>query len=216
MPRGRFITLEGGEGAGKSTQTALLARALECAGVAVLATREPGGSEGAEAIRQLLLEGEPARWDARQEALLFAAARRDHVMRRIEPTLAQGRWVVCDRFADSTVAYQGYGRGLALADIALLHRLAVDDFAPDLTFVLDVPVEIGRARIAARNRVADRFERLDAEFHERLRLGFRDIAAAAPHRCVLIDASAAPARVHRAVLDAVVQRLGVAVAPAES
>ena len=215
MPRGRFITFEGGEGAGKSTQTALLVRALGRAGIAALATREPGGSDGAEAIRRLLLEGNPARWDAEQEALLFAAARRDHVRRRIEPALAGGTWVVCDRFADSTIAYQGYGRGLALADIATLHRLAVGDFAADLTLVLDVPVEMGRTRIAARNLPTDRFERLDAAFHERLRQGFRDIAAAAPQRCALIDASAGPARVHRAVLDVVMQRLGVAVAAAE-
>ena len=210
MPRGRFITLEGGEGAGKSTQAPLLVGALEGAGIAALGTREPGGSQGAEAIRRLLLEGESARWDAQQEVLLLVAARRDHVARLIEPALARGLWVVCDRFADSTLAYQGYGRNLPLADIDMLHRFALGGFAPDLTLILDLPVAIGHARAAARPAVADRFERLDPAFHDRLRQGFREIAAGDPDRCVLIDAAAEPAEVHRAVLDAVAQRLGVA------
>src|SRR5215472_1395036 len=123
MARGRFISVEGGEGAGKSTQVRLLTAALAAAGVVAFATREPGGSPGAEAIRRLLLDGESGRWDALGEALLLYAARRDHVSRLIEPALARGNWVVCDRFADSTVAYQGYGRGLPLADIMALHRL---------------------------------------------------------------------------------------------
>ncbi len=209
MPRGRFITLEGGEGAGKSTQVRLLVAALEGAGIAALATREPGGSEGAEAIRRLLLEGENARWDAQQEALLLVAARRDHVVRCIEPALAGGVWVVCDRFADSTLAYQGYGRGLSPADIAMLHRFALGDFAPDLTLILDVPVSVGHARVAARSAFADRFERLDPAFHDRLRQGFRDIAATDPGRCVLINAAGEPQAVYRAVCEAVTQRLGV-------
>jgi len=185
-PRGRFVSIEGGEGAGKSTQTALLVAALDRAGIAARATREPGGSPGAEAIRRLLLEGEGERWDAVGEALLLVAARCDHVARLIAPALAQGEWVVSDRFADSTTAYQGYGRGLALADLAALHRFALGDFAPDLTLILDLPVEIGLARAAARS-AADRFERLDREFHERLRRGFHTIAAAEPERCAIID-----------------------------
>jgi dTMP kinase len=213
MARGRFITIEGGEGAGKSTQVALLAAALERAGIAALATREPGGSAGAEAIRRLLLEGEGARWDAREEALLLVAARRDHVNRLIMPALARGVWVVSDRFADSTIAYQGYGRGLATADIAALHRFALGDFAPDLTLILDLPAAAGFARAAARSVAADRFERLDPSFHDRLREGFREIAAAEPGRCVLIDASGAPDAVHRAVTGAVAQRLRVALGP---
>ncbi len=152
MARGRFITIEGGEGAGKSTQAPLLVAALERAGIAALATREPGGSPGAEAIRRLLLEGDGERWDAAGEALLLVAARRDHVARLIEPALARGVWVVCDRFADSTLAYQGYGRGLTPADMAALHRFALGDFAPDLTLILDLPVEIGLARAALRRR----------------------------------------------------------------
>ena len=208
MPRGRFITVEGGEGAGKSTQVALLVAALERAGISALATREPGGSAGAEAIRRLLLEGEGARWDAHSETLLLTAARRDHVTRVIEPALIRGMWVVSDRFANSTLAYQGYGRGLAAADITTLQRFALGDFAPDLTLILDLPVETGLARAAARSPSADRFERLDPSFHDRLRQGFREIAAAEPGRCVLIDASGEPEAVHRGVFAAVAQRLG--------
>jgi dTMP kinase len=213
MARGRFITIEGGEGTGKSTQVALLATALERAGIAALATREPGGSPGAEAIRRLLLEGEGTRWDAEQEALLLVAARRDHVNRLIMPALARGVWVVSDRFADSTIAYQGYGRGLAAADIAALHRFALGDFAPDLTLILDLPATAGLARAAARSAEADRFERLDSSFHDRLREGFRQIAADDPGRCMLIDASGEPDAVHGAVLGAVARRLRVVLGP---
>lgn len=208
--RGRFITIEGGEGAGKSTQVDLLVAALDRAGIAAQCTREPGGSEGAEAIRRLLLEGADERWDAIAETLLFYAARREHVTRLITPALDQGIWVVCDRFADSTIAYQGYGRGLPLAELQALHRFALGDFAPDLTLILDLPVAEGLARAARRSGNADRFERLDQAFHERLRQGFHQIAAADPQRCIVIDASADAESVHRAVLGAVVERLGVA------
>ncbi|HEV2335175.1 MAG TPA: dTMP kinase, partial [Stellaceae bacterium] len=204
-----MITVEGGEGAGKSTQADLLAAALGKAGMAVLRTREPGGSEGAEAIRRLLLDGPNERWDAIGEALLFSAARRDHLVKLIRPAIERGRWVVCDRFADSTLAYQGYGRGLPLADLLALHRFALGDFAPDLTLILDLPVADGLARAARRSADADRFERLDAAFHERLRQGFRRIAADHPERCVLIDASGDPDRVHRAIIATVAARLGV-------
>jgi dTMP kinase len=207
-PRGRFISIEGGEGAGKSTQVGLLVAALDSAGIPVRATREPGGSPGGEAIRRLVLEGEGKRWDAIGEALLLVAARRDHVTRVVAPALAQGVWVVSDRFADSTIAYQGYGRGVALEDLASLHRFALGDFAPDLTVILDLPVEIGLARAAARSP-ADRFERLDRGFHEKLRQGFRQIAAENPIRCVMVDASGDPQTVHRAVAGAAEQRLGV-------
>ena len=206
--RGRFITVEGGEGAGKSTQVGLLVAALARAGIPARATREPGGSPGGEAIRRLLLEGEGERWDAISEALLLVAARRDHVTRVIRPTLEHGVWIVSDRFADSTLAYQGYGRGIGPAHLTELHRFALGSFAPDLTLVLDLPIEIGLARAAARS-AADRFERLDRVFHERLRQGFRQIAADSPSRCVLIDASGDPEAVHRAIGAAVAQRLGV-------
>lgn len=209
MARGRFITIEGGEGAGKSTQVRLLVAALGRAGIAALATREPGGSPGAEAIRRLLLEGDGARWDAVSEALLFAAARRDHLTKLIEPALDRGVWVVSDRFADSTLAYQGYGRGLAPADLATLQRFALGGFGPDLTLVLDVPAITGLARAAGRPAAADRFERLGEAFHERLRQAFLAIAAAEPARCARIDATADPDTVHRAILDALAQRLGI-------
>ena len=210
--RGRFITIEGGEGAGKSTQVALLVAALGQAGIPVRATREPGGSPGGEAIRRLLLAGEGERWEAIGEALLLVAARHDHVTRIIAPALSQGVWVVSDRFADSTVTYQGYGKGLALSDLAALHHFALGDFAPDLTLILDLPVEIGLARAAARS-AADRFERLDGDFHNRLRLGYRNIATENSIRCVLVDASGDPQSVHRAVLDAITHRLGTVVPP---
>jgi dTMP kinase len=208
--RGRFITIEGGEGAGKSTQVDLLVAALDRAGIAAQCTREPGGSEGAEAIRRLLLEGADERWDAIAETLLFYAARREHVTRLITPALDQGIWVVCDRFADSTIAYQGYGRGLPLAELQALHRFALGDFAPDLTLILDLSVAEGLTRAARRSGNTDRFERLDQAFHERLRQGFHQIAAADPQRCVVIDASGDVEAVHRAVLGAVTARLGVA------
>jgi dTMP kinase len=157
----------------------------------------------------LLLEGDGERWDAAGEALLLTAARRDHVIRVIEPCLAQGIWVVSDRFADSTLAYQGYGKGLAPADLEALHRFALGGLAPDLTLILDQPPEIGLARVAARGSAADRFERLDPGFHERLREGFRRIAADNAARCVLIDASGDVQAIHRAGLDAVERRLRV-------
>jgi dTMP kinase len=209
---GKFLTIEGGEGAGKSTQLGLLAAALERAGIVARTTREPGGSPGAEAIRRLLLEGEGERWDAVSEALLLVAARRDHVARVISPSLRQGIWVLSDRFADSTIAYQGYGKGVPLDQLRALHQIALGDFAPDLTLILDVSVDIGLARAAARSP-ADRFEGLDRAFHERLRQGFREIAAANPARCALIDASGDPQAVHQALLAEIEHSLGVQFAP---
>jgi dTMP kinase len=205
--------VEGGEGAGKSTQTGLLVNALNRAGIAAERTREPGGSPGAEAIRDLLLRGSERRWDAVGETLLFTAARRDHVERLIRPALTRGVWLVCDRFADSTLAYQGYGRGLNLADLAALHRFALGGFKPDLTLLLDLPVEQGFARAAQRPAAADRFERLDRAFHERVRAGFLEIAAADPGRCIVIDATPETHSVHRAVIAAVSARLPVRFAP---
>jgi dTMP kinase len=207
--RGRFITVEGGEGAGKSTQVEALVATLERSGIRALRTREPGGSAGAEAIRELLLNGADERWDAMTEVLLLNAARRDHVMRLIRPALEDGLWVVCDRFLDSTIAYQGHGRGIAVVDLMTLHRLAVGDFLPDLTVVLDLSVAEGLARAARRSVGGDRFERLDRAFHERLRAGFREIAAEHPWRCVLIDATGDIESVGRTAAATVCQRLGV-------
>ena len=212
MPRGRFITIEGGEGAGKSTQVRLLAEALERAGKTVCATREPGGSPGAEEIRRLLVAGAVERWDPLTEALLHFAARREHLNKVIWPKLAAGTWIVSDRFADSTMAYQGYGMGLGRDVIEQLYALVVGDFAPDLTVILDLPVELGLERAAARRDGEDRYERLGQEFHTRLREAFRDIARREPGRCVLIDAGGDPAAVHAALRARVAERLGVTVA----
>ena len=208
--RGQFITFEGGEGAGKSTQIKRLAETLQKRGHDVVLTREPGGSPGAEAIRKLLVEGEPGRWDGITETLLFAAARRDHVERTIRPALAQGSWVLCDRFMDSTIAYQGCGAGV---DLALVRRISTDaagDIIPDLTLILDLPVAVGLARAAGREGGEDRFERKGAEFHTRLRDGFLAIAKAEPHRCVVVNASGTPDAVAEAISKIVSERLNSA------
>lgn len=207
MTEGRFITFEGGEGAGKSTQVRRLAEALTQAGMAVVTTREPGGSKGAEAIRALLVTGEVDRWDAETEALLHTAARRDHLTKTVWPALKRGAWVICDRFADSTLAYQGYGHGLSPKFIEDLTRLAIGGFAADLTVVLDLPVEVGLGRALGRGGAEDRYERMDTEFHERLRQGFLTIATRDPDRCAIIDATADADTVHQAVLRAVRARL---------
>ncbi len=155
-----------------------------------------------------MIEGETERWDAVGEALLLYAARREHVAKLIQPALDAGKWVICDRFNDSTIAYQGYGRGVPLDELGRLQRLAIGDFAPDLTLILDLPVEDGFARAALRPRRADRFERLDRDFHERLRAGFLAIAAAEPERCSLIDASGTVEDVQRAILSRIALRFG--------
>ncbi|MGH6984628.1 MAG: dTMP kinase [Stellaceae bacterium] len=201
------MTLEGGEGAGKSTQVRLLVEALKRVGIDALETREPGGSPGAEAIRKLLLAGGPDAWDAPTEALLMVAARRDHLARTIQPALAAGRWVVCDRYADSTLTYQGYGRGLALDALRELHRfISESSRQPDLTLILDLPVEIGLKRARDRNR----FEQMGPDFHRRLRDGFLAIAHEAPDRCVVVDASGDVESVRRTLAASVRARLGVA------
>lgn len=204
--RGRFITLEGGEGAGKSTQIARLAEALRKTGLEVRTTREPGGSPAAEDIRKLLVEGEPGRWQPMTEALLHFAARVEHLHSVVRPALAAGNWVVCDRFADSTMAYQGYGHGLGRKTVTSLYRNVVGDFAPDLTLILDVPVETGLARAASRRGGEDRYERMDRSFHERLRRGFRDIAKREPKRCKLIDAAGDVESVWTQIRDCVSRR----------
>jgi dTMP kinase len=210
LKRGRFITIEGGEGAGKSTQAGLLVAALAKAGIAALRTREPGGAPGAEEIRRLLVEGEPGRWDAVTEALLMVAARRSHLTHTIRPALERGEWVVCDRFVDSTTAYQGYGGGVPLAALAELHRLIAGDLMPDLTLILDVPVAKGLARAAHRSGSETRFERMDQAFHERLRQGFLEIARTAPERCIVIDGQGPAEEVHRAMLAALGERFSIA------
>ena len=189
--RGRFITFEGGEGAGKSNHAKLLAGRLEPLGIPVVLTREPGGSPGAEVIRHVLLSGVAKPLGARTEALLFAAARDDHVRNTIAPALAAGKWVICDRFIDSTRVYQGSLGQLDPKFIRALERVTVGSLRLDLTFILDVPAEVGLARAGKRRgaTVADRFEAESRPFHEELRQAYRLLAAAEPDRCVLIDAT---------------------------
>ncbi|WP_260484437.1 dTMP kinase [Sphingomicrobium flavum] len=190
MMTGRFISLEGGEGVGKSTQLAALAEALEGRGVEVLVTREPGGSKGAEAIRSLLLEGEEGRWNPRAEALLFAAARSDHVEKTIKPALRAGKWVLSDRFLDSSLAYQGEAGGLGIDRVRDLHRFGSEDFLPDRTLVLRLEGGEGAAR--ARHRDGEEGDRIGSRppsYHAAVDKGFKAMAEAEPGRVRLIDAS---------------------------
>ena len=205
--RGRFITFEGGEGSGKSTQIQKLARSLNVAKLRAIVTREPGGSPGAEIIRHLVLSGMGKLLGPEAETLLFAAARDDHVRTVIQPALAQGIWVLCDRFFDSTRAYQGRLGQVSPGVLNAMQRVTIGDLKPDLTFILDVPVEIGLQRAAVRrgNGAPDRFEAEDVKFHQDLREAYKQIAAEDPERCVLIDATATPdavsARIWRALRD---------------
>lgn len=204
---GRFITLEGGEGAGKSTQVVRLKEWLERQGHEVVATREPGGAPGAEMVRKLLVEGPVERWDGVTEALLHFAARRDHLRSTVWPALKRGAWVISDRFADSTMAYQGYGHGADRTMLGGLYDMAVGEFCPDLTLILDLPVEIGLARAASRRGTETRYESLPVAFHERVRAGFLDIAAVDPERCVVIDANRDIDTIAVAIAEAVTSRL---------
>jgi len=204
---GRFITLEGGEGAGKSTQARRLGEGLTARGLKAVVTREPGGSPGAEAIRALLVTGEADRWSAVTETLLAYAARRDHIERTIAPALADGAWVVSDRFADSTRAYQGAGGGAPGSLIQSLERYVLGETRPDLTLILDLPVEAGHARIASRDHAETRFEGKGEDFHQRLRDCFLAIARVERDRCVVIDATQPADAVEAAIWAAVESRL---------
>ena len=206
--RGKFITFEGGEGAGKSTQARKLKAVLEARGRDVVLTREPGGSPGAEEIRKLLVEGARERWTPLAETLLFIAARADHVARLIEPALRSGQWVISDRFADSTYVYQGVARGLGVDAVRRLHDAAMPALAPDLTLILDLDPAEGLKRASARAAGAEnRFEKFDADFHQALRAAFRDIAAQEPKRCVVIDGARGADAVADDVLRSVLERL---------
>jgi len=198
---GRFITLEGGEGVGKSTQLRALAAALAARGVEVVATREPGGSAGAEAIRALLMEGADDRWDARCEALLFAAARADHVARTIRPALARGAWVLCDRFVDSSRAYQGGGGGITDADIMALHAFGSEGLLPDRSFLLTLSAEAAAQRLVRRDAAGtDRMGSKPGDYQARLAARFAELAAAEPARWRVIDADAPAEAVTAAIL----------------
>jgi len=204
---GRFVTLEGGEGSGKTTLSRALAAALAAGGLPVLRTREPGGAPGAEAVRRLILGEGP--WDPTAEAMLHFAARREHVVRTVAPALAAGIWVVCDRFADSTLAYQGAGQGLSHDVWERLCDLALGALRPDLTLVLDLPPERGMGRALLRGDV-NRYEMQGPDFHARVRAAFLDIAGREPGRCAVIDAARPAEAVLLAALAATRDRLGLA------
>lgn len=208
-PRGRFITFEGGEGVGKSTQVYYALDRLRALQIEAVATREPGGSDGADQIRELIVTGPEDRWDALTETLLLFSARRDHVVRTIIPALESGIWVICDRFYDSTVAYQGYGHGVDRCLLRDLNARVCDALEPDLTFILDAPSELGISRAVARGSTEMRFERLRQSFHERARSGFLEIAKSNEHRCIVLDATASLEDVGSQVIEHIRNRLEV-------
>lgn len=201
MPRGRFISLEGGEGAGKSTQVKALAEALRGHGLEVITTREPGGSEGAEKIRELLLTGSDDRWSAEAEALLFAAARTDHVDKLIRPAIEAGKWVVSDRFVDSSLAYQGGAGELGIEAVRAINAFGIAEWFPDRTLVLALAQGCARAR-ARDNEVSDRIGGRPENYHQKVDLAFRQIAAEEPERVRIIDASGSPEEVTGRLIDA--------------
>jgi dTMP kinase len=207
VSRGKFITFEGGEGGGKSTQLKALAARLDGLGVPVRATREPGGSPGAESIRNLILQGDAERWSPVSETLLMYAARRDHIERTIRPGLDAGDWVICDRFADSTRAYQGAAGGTDPALIKALEFHVLSDVKPDLTLIIDLPVSVGLARAFGRGGAETRFESKGEAFHERLRQAFLEIAFAEPERCAVIDGTGTLEEVEAAIWETVQARL---------
>jgi dTMP kinase len=208
MTQGKFIAFEGGEGAGKSTQARMLAAALEARGIACVVTREPGGTPGAEAVRALLLGTEGEGWHPRAEALLFAAARSDHVERLIRPAVAAGKWVICDRFVDSSRAYQGGGGGLSDADLCELHRIGSQGLLPDLTLLVEVSPEVARERAALRDvDGADRIGGRDESYHAKVAAAFARIAEAEPARFARIDGNGSAETVHQAVMAALTPML---------
>lgn len=217
--KGAFITLEGGEGAGKTTQARHIAERLRARGIEAITTREPGGSPGAEILRDVLLSGKIKDLGAKAEAIIFSAARIDHIDHTIAPALAAGTWVVCDRFADSTRVYQGTFGGIEAEFLTLLERVTLNDLRPDLTLILDLPPEVGLARAAARRRpdvASDRFESEGILFHEALRQAYLDIAAAEPQRCVVVDAAQEEDEVAQAIWDVIASRLPAAAGPASA
>lgn len=207
---GQFISFEGGEGSGKSTQLRLLTEVFEKANLPFRATREPGGSSGAEKIRSLLVSGEVDSWEPLTETILFNAARADHINKLIKPALAQGKTVICDRFLDSTVVYQGIGKELGTAYIKSLHHMLFGNFMPNLTIVLDIKPEDGLARASKRAGDENRFEKLNIEFHQRIRTGFLKIAEMEQGRCVVLNANQDVEKLHKQIIETISRRLGIA------
>ncbi len=217
MVKGVFITLEGGEGTGKSTQVKMLGTALSAAGVDAVLTREPGGTDQAERIRNLMIQRDAGNFDPLTEAMLMMSARREHLVNKIWPSMEQGKWVVSDRFVDSTRAFQGYGMGLDQGLIDRIYEMIAGEFQPDLTFVFDIDAEKGLSRSLKQLAVTadknesteDRYERMGVPFHNRLRQGFLEIAKRFPGRCVIIDASQDIATIHRQILKTIEARFGI-------
>ncbi len=217
MTKGVFITLEGGEGTGKSTQVKMLGAALSAAGVDAVLTREPGGTDQAERIRNLMIQRDAGNFDPLTEAMLMMSARREHLVNKIWPSMEQGKWVVSDRFVDSTRAFQGYGMGLDQGLIDRIYEMIAGAFQPDLTFVFDIDAEKGLSRSLKQLAVTadknesteDRYERMGVPFHNGLRQGFLDIAKRFPDRCVIIDASQDIATIHGQILKTIETRFGI-------
>ena len=207
VAKGIFISVEGGEGGGKTSQIRMLGEKLMAMGYGAVLTREPGGTPGAETIRKLLVEGTSRNWNGLTEALLHTAARREHLVNTVWPALEAGKIVISDRFADSTLAYQGYAHGVDKSVLATLYTLVAGDFKPRLTVILDLPVDVGLVRAAGRGGQESRYESLGCQFHERVRQGFREIAEADPGRCKLIDATQDMDTIHRAILAEVMKVL---------
>lgn len=208
-PKGRFITLEGGEGAGKSTQTQRIAAALIEAGIECVTTREPGGVPQAEEIRKTLLSGEEDKWDPISEVLLLNAARKQHVEQLIKPALDSGKWVICDRFMDSTMAYQGYVKSVGRDTVETIQRLTLGEFKPDLTLIIDTPTEITLERVRNRKAKKDRIEASYDKIHRVLRGAFLDIAGRESERCIVIDGSGSTAMVTARIFAAINARFRV-------
>lgn len=203
---GKFITFEGGDGSGKTTQIQMLREELSASGVKCLLTREPGGSPGGEAIRNMLLTGTGDKWNSVSETLLFQAARVDHVERVIKPALVRGETVLCDRFLDSTIVYQGIAKGLGVDFIKQLSHMTLGDFAPDCTVILDIDPAIGVGRANARNSEENRFENMGIEFHRKIRQGFLDLAATDTKRYLIVDAGRCPEEVHKSIITSLFEK----------
>ena len=205
----KFITFEGGEGSGKSTQIRLLGDYLSERGLDCVTTREPGGTEGADAIRKILVTGQNRKWEPVSEALLHCAARHSHLTTTVWPALQRGTWVISDRFADSTMAYQGIAMGLGEDSINWLYEFTVGNFSPDLTLILDLPVELGLARAQHRGSDENRYEKMNIQFHEQVRKAFLEIAKSNPSRCIVVDAHGTVDEVRQKIISAVTERFDV-------